>query len=345
LLHGTRSFLERALLRIAKNRIAKNREGKSRGAGRGAAAHTSTMTLDRPTLNQREFPSYLEVVQSTQARLRDDLFGSPSRIRWRPARDLAAHMLLFVDDSKRCSTIAVEWIRGDLGCSRVDTGLGASSSATYLPGYAEARDPDAEVPTYAGTHVNNMADAMQLMWKTERPIVFRDVAADGRFDARLHDMLVNAGTTSKMAAPVGYRGRSIGLICANWVGRSIPNSSALHEHFESVVGDVLGPILLASHELAAMRAAASRSGSEAGDSAAGGEGRGLVQLTPAELKVAWLAASGLPYKLIADRLNKSFSTVDHQLRSIRQKLKVRTYAELAAVLASSGGPSARHDLL
>ncbi len=117
------------------------------------------------------------------------------------------------------------------------------------------------------------------------------------------------------------------------------------EHFESVVGEVLGPILLAAHELAAMRAAASRAESEAGDCAADGEGRGLVMLTPAELKVAWLAASGLPYKLIADRLNKSFSTVDHQLRSIRQKLRVRTYAELAAVLANSGGPSARHEPL
>ncbi len=307
--------------------------------------HNFLMNTDRAPLSQPGFPSYPEVVQSTLVRLRDDLFGSAGRIRWRPARDLAAHMLLFVDDSKRCSAIAVEWIRGDLGCSRVDTGVGASGSATYLPGYAESRDPDAEVPTYAGTHVNNTAGAMQLMWKTAHPIVFRDVATDGRFDGRLHDMLVNAGTTSKMAAPVGYRGRSIGLICANWVGRPIPNSSALPEHFESVVGDVLGPILLASHELAAMRAAASRSESEAGDSAGVGEGRGLVSLTPAELKVAWLAASGLPYKLIADRLNKSFSTVDHQLRSIRQKLRVRTYAELAAVLANSGGPSSKDNLL
>jgi DNA-binding CsgD family transcriptional regulator len=174
------------------------------------------------------------------------------------------------------------------------------------------------------------------MWRTERPIVFRDVAADGRFDAKLHEMLVNAGTTSKMAAPVGYRGRSIGLICADWVGRSIPNSSALHERFDSVVADVLGPVLLASHELAAMRAAARRAQLGADDRDAGGESRGLVLLTPAELKVAWLAASGLPYKLIAARLNKSFSTVDHQLRSIRQKLKVRTYAELSAMLANSG---------
>lgn len=294
------------------------------------------MSPGSPTLGQAGFPSYPEVVQSTLVRLRDDLFGSAGRIRWSRARDLAAHMLLFVDDSRRCSAMAVEWIRSDLGCSRVDTGLGAPGSSTYVPGYAEARDPDADVPTYAGTHVNNMAGAMQLMWKTEHPIVFRDVAADGRFDGRLHDMLMSAGTTSKMAAPVGYRGRSIGLICANWVGRPIPNSSALHERYESVVGDVLGPILSASHELEAMRVAASRPEPGKADAAAQEENRGLVLLTPAELQVAWLAASGLPYKLIADRLNKSFSTVDHQLRSIRQKLRVRTYAELAAVLANAG---------
>lgn len=301
------------------------------------------MATDHPTLDQSGFPSYPEVIQSTMVRLRDELFGSSGRIRWRPARDLAAHMLLFVDDSKRCSKIAVDWIRSDLGCSRVDTGLGASSSATYVPGYAESRDPDAEVPTYAGTHVNNWAGAMQLMWKTEHPIVFRDVAADSRFDGRLHDMLVNAGTTSKMAAPVGYRGRSIGLICANWVGQPIPNSSALHERYESVVADVLGPILLASHELAAMRAAVVRADVDRDDRDSGEVGRGLVLLTPAELKVAWLAASGLPYKLIADRLGKSFSTVDHQLRSIRHKLKVRTYAELASVLSNSGLPSRKSD--
>jgi DNA-binding CsgD family transcriptional regulator len=302
------------------------------------------MSTGQPSLCQREFPSYLEVVHTTQARLRDDLFGAASRIRYRPARDLAANMLLFVDDSKRCSTIAVEWIRGDLGCSRVDTGVGHAGDAIYLPGYAESRDPDAEVPTYAGARVDNTAGAMQLMWNTERPVVFQDVSADGRFDRPLHDMLVDAGTTSKIAAPVAYRGRSIGLICANWVGRPIPNSSALHERYESVIGDVLGPILLASHELGAMRAAASRAAAGGRDPADGEEGRSLVTLTPAELKVAWLAASGLPYKLIADRLNKSISTVDHQLRSIRQKLKVRTYAELSAVLAISGGPSSKTDL-
>jgi DNA-binding CsgD family transcriptional regulator len=295
------------------------------------------MNSNLPSLNLSDFPSYSDLIHSTQARLRDDLFSSVGRIRWRPARDLAAHMLLFIDDSKRCSAIAVEWIREDLGCSRVDTGIGHVTDTTYLPGYAESRDPDAEVPTYAGSRVNNSSGAMQLMWKTESPIVFRDVAADGRFDRQLHDMLLDAGTTSKMAAPIGYRGRSIGLICANWVGRPIPHSSGLHARYESVVTDVLGPILFSSHELAAIQAATGHAGTGEGE-------QGLILLTPAELKVAWLAASGLPYKLIADRLNKSFSTVDHQLRSIRQKLNVRTYAELASLLAKSGGPNSKTDV-
>jgi DNA-binding CsgD family transcriptional regulator len=242
-------------------------------------------------------------------------------------------MLLFVDDSERCSAIAVDWIREGLGCSRVDTGVGHHSDATYLPGYAESRDPDAEVLTYAGAHVNNAASAMQLMWTAERPIVFQDVAGDSRFDLALHDMLVGAGTTSKMAAPVAFQGKAIGLICADWVGRAIPNQSALYECYESVVCDVLGPILLASHELAAIRAPAGRPESSKAPRA---QDQRHSPLTPAELKVAWLAASGLPYKLIADRLNKSLSTVDHQLQSIRRKLKVRTYAELAAVLARAG---------
>jgi DNA-binding CsgD family transcriptional regulator len=288
------------------------------------------LSLDKSLMSKRIYPSFPEVVQSTQSRLRDYLFGSQGRIAWHPARDLAAHMLLFIDDSKSCSAIAVEWIRNGLGCSRVDTGLGLSSDSAYFPGYAESRDPDTEVQTYAGATVNNTADAMQLMWLSQRPTVFVEVADDSRFDIGLRNLLVNAGTKSKMAAPVAFRGKSVGLICADWVGRTIPNSSLLYEHYESVVCEVLGPILVSSHELDSIRVSGSMLGPN--NIVRTKEELGTI-LSTAELNVAQLAASGLPYKVIADRLNKSFSTVDHQLRSIRRKLKVRTYAELASVLA------------
>jgi hypothetical protein len=212
------------------------------------------LSLDKSSMSKHTYSSFPEVVQSTQSRLRDYLFGSQGRIAWCPARDLAAHMLLFIDNSESCSAIAVDWIRNGLGCSRVDTGLGHSSDIAYFPGYAESRDPDTEVQTYAGSRVNNTAEAMQLMWLSQRPIVFEEVADDSRFDTRLRNMLVSAGTKSKMAAPVAFRGRSVGLICADWVGRAIPNSSLLYEHYESVVCEVLGPILVASHELDCIRA-------------------------------------------------------------------------------------------
>lgn len=289
------------------------------------------MSADRPTTGTRGQPSFAEVALSTQLMLRDHLLASPNRITWRPARDLAAHMLLFIDDCERCSTIAVDWIRSELRCSRVDTGIGSSSDVTYVPGYAESRDPDLDIASIMGLRADN-GGGMQVMWAADRPVVFRDVDGDSRLDPELHDMLVNIGTTSKMSATVGFRGRSVGLVCADWVGRSIPNSSALYERYESVVSEVLGPILVAAHELERMRFPAGRPES---DTTARTETRCRGALTPAELKVAWLAASGMPYKVIADRLNKSFATVDHQLRSIRRKLQVRTHAELASVLANA----------
>jgi DNA-binding CsgD family transcriptional regulator len=292
---------------------------------------TDYMSLDRPLVGSRGQPSFAEVALSTQLSLRDHLFGSPGRFTWRPARDLAAHMLLFIDDCERCSTIAVDWIRTELRCSRVDTGVGCSTDVTYVPGYAESRDPDLDIASIMGLRVDN-GGGMQVMWAADRPVVFRDVDGDSRLDPELHDMLVNIGTTSKMSAAVGFRGRSVGLVCADWVGRAIPHSSALYERYESVVSEVLGPILVAAHELERMRFPSGRLESDA-NIRADDQCRG--SLTPAELKVAWLAASGMPYKVIADRLNKSFATVDHQLRSIRRKLRVRTHAELASVLANT----------
>ena len=58
----------------------------------------------------------------------------------------------------------------------------------------------------------------------------------------------------------------------------------------------------------------------------------LAALTPAELKVAKLVAGGMSYKEIARELDRSFSTIDHQLRSIREKLGKRSTARLVHVL-------------
>jgi len=56
-------------------------------------------------------------------------------------------------------------------------------------------------------------------------------------------------------------------------------------------------------------------------------------LTPAELRVAQLVVAGLSYKEIARQLDKSRSTVDHQLRSMRAKIGVHSMSMLVRELA------------
>lgn len=58
----------------------------------------------------------------------------------------------------------------------------------------------------------------------------------------------------------------------------------------------------------------------------------LQCLTPAERGVARLVAEGLSYKEVARKLERSFSTVDHQLRGIRAKLGASSTARLNVLL-------------
>ena len=59
-------------------------------------------------------------------------------------------------------------------------------------------------------------------------------------------------------------------------------------------------------------------------------------LTPRELEVLVLAAEGLTYRAIADRLGIAPITVAHVLRGVRQRLRARTTAQAAAVAYKRG---------
>jgi len=63
----------------------------------------------------------------------------------------------------------------------------------------------------------------------------------------------------------------------------------------------------------------------------------LACLTAAELKVAQLVVNGLSYKEVARQLKRSLSTVDHQLRSIREKTGAASTAALIHLLSRATG--------
>jgi DNA-binding CsgD family transcriptional regulator len=103
------------------------------------------------------------------------------------------------------------------------------------------------------------------------------------------------------------------------------------------VVDVLNPIIAVAKEIAD-RDLTSRNGEAQGGypltlSMGLSATAWLATLTVSEIEVARLVAKGMSYKEIARIRRRSFSTIDHQLRSIRQKTGVSSTSALVSLLA------------
>ena len=171
---------------------------------------------------------------------------------------------------------------------------------------------------------------VQAAWHARGAMVLRDVSQASLLSERERAALMVLGTRVKMAAPIiSGLDRPLGLVCLDWLD---PGDSAVALRgwrFEQIIQTVLGPVMSTAHELARD---ASPSPLETGPT------DGLERLTPAEQTVVRLAADGLSYKEIARRLGRSFSTIDHQLRSARAKLGVTSTARLVNRVSGRARP-------
>lgn len=248
-------------------------------------------------------------------------------------------MLLHLDDLTGCWSIAANWLRAELGCHRVDTGFGDQAAADYFPGFAEAKSSDYDVPSFAGRPVDNRDAMMQAMWRDNRPLVYADIKHDSRVSIRMRQRMSGAETKSKLAWALRTPQGSFGLICADWTEHLVPVESGLYDCFEQTVADVLSPIIFVAKAIAGQAAEDAGSATQwhlgtarlpksAGEVA-------LAGLTPSETEVARLVAKGLSYKEIARIRGRSFSTIDHQLRSIREKTGAVSTAALIHLLSRS----------
>jgi DNA-binding CsgD family transcriptional regulator len=275
-----------------------------------------------------------------QRALRGTLLDS-SRITWRPARDLAAHLLLHLDDTQACWQLAVQWLRDAFDADRVDAGFASPWQAIYRP-QAEARRSTRAVPTMTDASIDVTDAGVQGVWASPGIVVFRDVEHERSFGAPMRSNLLALGARNVLATALWHRGAPVGMACADWMERRVDASDARCSHFQELV-TVLGPVMSAARSLQGEGADAPRGPLQAGAVAASNP---LAALTPAERKVARLAATGMSYKEIARQLNRSFSTVDHQLRSVRTKLGVRSTSRLVRLLSdqafASGASAAPH---
>ena len=267
---------------------------------------------------------HAEHVLELQRELRERLL-SRRQITWRPARDLAAHMLLHLDDANGCLELAVQWMRDAFDADRVDAGFGAPRDVVYRP-QAEALRSSRSVPSMVGAPIDAADGGVQRVWASRRVVVFRDIAQERGMGERLRASLLGLGFRSIIATALRDGGRPVGLTCADWMDRTVDASDSRCMRLQELSDHVLGPIISAARSL-----------DEEGAADAGLDGETPMaltrQLTPAERRVAELAATGMSYKEIARRLNRSFSTIDHQLRSVRRKLGAPSAGRLVHALA------------
>ncbi|HVQ03826.1 MAG TPA: helix-turn-helix transcriptional regulator [Burkholderiaceae bacterium] len=234
-------------------------------------------------------------------------------VAWHPARELAARLLLHLDDTQFCWQFATEWLRDALDADRVDGGFGAPALPVYRP-HAEARRITREVPSMLGASIDAFDRGVRCVWSAEGAVVFRDVEQDPRLGTGLRDSLLASGMRNTIASALVHQGTPLGLVCADWMERRVDDADGRCERFQQVARVVLSPILATSRRL-------------------GMEPSLLTRLSPAERRVAELVAAGLSYKEIARRLDRSVSTIDHQLRSVRRKLGARSNSRLVRMLA------------
>jgi len=272
---------------------------------------------------------HAEHVLERQRELRERLL-SGRQIAWRPARDLAAHMLLHLDDANGCLDLAVQWMRDAFDADRVDAGFGAPRDVVYRP-QAEALRSTRSVPSMVGAPIDAADGGVQRVWASRRVVVYRDVAQERGMGERLRASLLGVGSRNVIATALRDHGQPVGLTCADWMDCTVDATDSRCLRLQELSDHVLGPIIGAARGLEADAAA---------DAGLDGEATiALRQLTPAERRVAELAATGMSYKEIARRLNRSFSTIDHQLRSVRRKLGARSAGRLVRTLARNSEPS------
>lgn len=261
-----------------------------------------------------------DTVLAAQRELRERLLEAGQVHR--DDRGIAAEMLLHLDDPATCWAACAGWLMAQTGADRVDGGFASATDRVYTPRIERRREGE-DLPSVLGAVFDARAEAIRVVWRSQHAVVYQDVLEDGRVGGSVRSGLLAAGTRSKIAVAVRDRGRDIGLLCLD---SRRPYAWAPHhcERIDRVAREVIGPVLGVVRDLA----------DAAGRPLAPGRSPSPgCALTSAELRVAQLVLAGYSYKEIAHRLNRSCSTIDHQLRSMRQKLGVNSTAKLMRELA------------
>ena len=209
--------------------------------------------------------------------------------------------------------VALDELCRVLGADRADAGMVPSCAAAYVPAWQVA--PGGQTATFA---VAGGDAVIAGVLASELAVTVADVEHEMALGS-CRDAMLRIGTRSVLARRFEAAGTP-GLICFDWTTTAHHADDDELELVDQFCRDVLEPVL----HLAAV-------------DARGKSPPPIELLTPGERQVVRLAAAGLSYRQIAAELDRSVSTIDHQLLSARRRVGARNTAQLVRLLGVDDG--------
>ena len=221
----------------------------------------------------------------------------------------AAQMILMIDNPKEVVRIGLQYLVTELSVCRADAGFATPSHLHYTP-IAEFCNPDTSPPSITGLVMPNQHKVMQKVWKSSTPVRYEHVEKNPAL-SDFRQALLDSGCKSMLMQKLVWENEPIGISCIDFTVHEHEWSTLEIRFMKSFCTMFLGPLAGISNywfnpKLHSM----------------------FTKPTDSELQAIRLAANGLSYKQIADKLNKSTRTIENQFRNARKRLGVRNQIEL-----------------
>ena len=221
----------------------------------------------------------------------------------------AAQMILYIDNPKEVVRIGLQYLVSELSVCRADAGFATPSHLNYTP-IAEFCNPNTNPPSITGLVIPNQHKAMHNIWHSSVPVKYEKVEENDVLDD-LKQPLIDAGCKSMLLQKLMWGDEPIGIVCIDYTVHEHEWSALEIKFMETFCAIFLGPLAAISNywfnpKMHSM----------------------FSKPTDSEMVAIRLAADGLSYKQIADKLNKSIRTVENQFRNARKRLGAKNQIEL-----------------
>ena len=221
-----------------------------------------------------------------------------------------AHMILVFEDPVDVATVALDYLIDLLGICRADLGFVKPADRLYAPVTVSYNNATAPLRCDDAVY-SNKAAVLRRTWSQTAPIACDEVSshpylADNRTE------FLEIESKSILFQRLTFDRAPVGLMCLDFTRDLHFWSRKETDLVANFAMDVLGPLAGISQHWNLRQS----------DPAA------VRKPTNAELEVIRLAAAGLNYAEIGERLGKSARTVENQLRNARLSLQACNRAEL-----------------